>query len=191
MYIRSIIVGILIIGILIGGYFMYNITQTIFKPITAFNNEVAYIYVPSDAKFNDVVAELEPLVNDIESFKTLAKKVGYIDRVKGGKYTIRKGMNSNDIVNVLQGLSDLVTVKLPTFMDHKKRKDIIQLVSNQIEASENDLRKTLFDTLFFKKKGFELVHMHSIYLNHTLTIPWNTSAEEFRTIVLNRHRQQN
>ena len=78
MYLRSIIVGVLIVGILIGGYVMYNITQTIFKPITAFNNELAYVNIPSNAKFTDVVNELDPLVNDIESFKTLAKKLRWI-----------------------------------------------------------------------------------------------------------------
>ena len=162
MYIRSIIVGILIIGILIGGYFMYNITQTIFKPITAFNNEVAYINLPSDAKFNDVIVELEPLVNDIESFKTLAKKVGYIDRVKGGKYVIQKGMNSNDIIKVLIANSTWVDVIVP---ENTTTEELAQNISNQIEATEDELYEILKDSV--------------IVTPGTYKMPWNTSAKEF------------
>ncbi|MBC8756113.1 endolytic transglycosylase MltG [Kordia sp. YSTF-M3] len=185
---KKILIAILIIGVVIGFYIMYSITQTIFKPITAFNNEEAYIYIPSDADFLFVLKEIDPLVTDTEAFKTLAAKTGYT--VKGGKYTIRNGMNSNDIIKVLQGKGEMVTVKLPTFMEHKKFKDIVKLVSDQIEASESDLREKLSDTLYMKKQGYNPMLVPSIYLGHTYTIPWNTSAEEFRTIVFKTYEKR-
>ncbi|MEM6687722.1 MAG: aminodeoxychorismate lyase, partial [Bacteroidota bacterium] len=95
MYIRKILVGILIIGVIVGCFLMYSISQTIFKPITAFNNDEAYLYIPSNSDFEFVKKEIAPLLNDMQAFETLAKKLGYTKRVKGGKYIIRKGMNSN------------------------------------------------------------------------------------------------
>lgn len=181
MYIRKILIGILIIGVLIGFFIMYTITQTIFKPITAFQNEVAYIYIPSDADFKDVTEELWPLLTDIASFVTLAKKKGYIDRVKGGKYSIKKGMNSNDIVKTLLGRSDYVNVVIPK---NNTIENIAQQVAKQIEATETEMKTTLVDTLFLKEKEMSF---SSLYVSGTYRMPWNTSAEEFRKILFDSY----
>jgi len=189
-YIKKILTAILIIGVLIGFYIIYNITQTIFKPITAFNNEEAYIFIPSNADFNDVQQELKPLLIDSEAFTTLAKKKGYIAQVKGGKYTIRKGMNSNDIIKTLQGKSDLVKVTLSVSPELNRINEIAEQVSTQIEASEVDLQTVLTDTLYLKEEGYQLSDLQDIYDATTLTIPWNTSAEEFRTIVFESYKKR-
>lgn len=189
-YIKKILIAILIIGVLIGFYIMYSITQTIFKPITAFNNEEAYIFIPSNADFLFVLNEMDPLVNDTEAFKTLATKTGYTTQVKGGKYTIRKGMNSNDIIKVLQGKSDFVKVTLPASHEFKLIKEIAKDISRQIEASETALQEVLMDSIYPKQKGYKLEDLQYIYDAHTYTIPWNTSAEEFRTIVFKTYEKR-
>ncbi|QHI39352.1 hypothetical protein IMCC3317_47620 [Kordia antarctica] len=190
MYIRKILIGILITGIVIGFFVIYNITQTIFKPITAFNNEEAYIHIPSDADFLFVQKELKPLLTDTESFVTLAKKKGYIENVKGGKYIIRKGMNSNDIVKTLQGKSELVKITLPASHELKMIKEIARDISIQIEASEAEMHEILIDTVYLNEKGYGLKDLQYIYGAHTYTIPWNTSAEEFRSIVYKNYEKR-
>ncbi|MEM6719098.1 MAG: endolytic transglycosylase MltG [Bacteroidota bacterium] len=190
MYIRKILVGILIIGILVGCYIMYNITQTIFKPITAFNNEVAYIYLDSDANFTDVRNEIEPLVNDIISFETLAKKIGYIERVKGGKYTIRKGMNSNDIIQTLLANSTWVAVVIPP---NKTTEELSKIISDQIEAEEDDVYPILKDSTTFKELNIEKSTLGAILEPSTYLMPWNTSAEDFRSriVSITKKRSEN
>jgi len=180
MYIRKIVVGILILGILIGCYIMYDITQTIFKPITAFNNEQAYVNIPSNASFIDVKNEIEPLVTDIESFEMLAEKMGYTDRVKGGKYILLKGMNSNDIVKTLLGNSIWVNVVIPP---NKSAKELSKIISNQIEASEAAVYKVLTDSILFTKSNGEKSTLEAMLAPGTYSMPWNTSAEDFRSKV--------
>ncbi len=189
-YIKKLLTAILIIGVVVGFCIMYTITRTIFAPITAFNNEEAYIYIPSDADFLFVLKEIDPLVVDTEAFKTLATKTGYTKQVKGGKYTIRKGMNSNDIIKVLQGESDFVKITLPASHELKLIKEIAKDISMQIEASETALHEVLTDTIYPKQKGYELSELQNIYDARTLTIPWNTSAEEFRTIVFKTYEKR-
>lgn len=189
-YVKKILIGILIIGVIIGFFIMYSITQTIFKPITAFNNEEAYIYIPSDADFLFVQKELEPLLIDTEAFKTLAKKIGYTAQVKGGKYSIRKGMNSNDIIKTLQGKSEMVKITLPASRELKQIKEIAKGISIQIEALEKEVYEMMIDTLYLKNKGYELTDLQYIYAKNTYTIPWNTSAEQFRTIVYKAYEKR-
>ena len=190
MYIRKILIGILLLGILGGCYFIYNITQTIFKPITAFNNEEAYIYIPSDADFEYVKQELEPLLTDMDAFSTLAKKLGYEKRLKGGKYIIRKGMNSNDIVKTLLGRSEMVKVELPSTKEIIPIRMIAKAISNEIEATEKEMYNVIVDTIYPKEKGYKLVQLQDIYGENTYRIPWNTSAEEFRTIVYKAYEKR-
>ncbi|MFK7749707.1 MAG: endolytic transglycosylase MltG [Kordia sp.] len=190
MYLRKILIGILILGIIGGSYFIYNITQKIFKPITAFNNEEAYIYIPSGADFKYVKNELAPLLTDVDAFSTLAKKLGYKSRIKGGKYIIRKGMNSNDIVKTLLDPSQMITIELPASRELKLIREIAKDISAQIEASENEIYEVMVDTIYPKEKGYKLIELQDIYDENTYRIPWNTSAEEFRTIVFDRYQKK-
>ena len=62
-----------------------------FEPNTAFNNDVAYIYIPTDANYNDVRLQLDPILKDINSFDALAKQKKYTSNkitanVGKGKY---------------------------------------------------------------------------------------------------------
>lgn len=190
-YIKKILTGIILIGVVIGFYMMYTITQTIFKPITAFNNEEAYVYIPSNADFLFVQKEISPLLIEMDAFKTLAKKKGYASKIKGGKYIIRKGMNSNDIIKVLQGKSELIKIVLPASRERKQLKEMAKEISSQIEASETALHEIFVDTLYPKKKGYKLTDLQYIYDANIYRIPWNTSAEEFRAIVYKSYEKRN
>jgi len=189
MYIRKILIGILILGILGGCYIMYNISQTIFKPITAFKNEVAYIYIPSDANFEYVKKDLESLLTDIDAFETLAAKLGYKKRVKGGKYIIRKGMNSNDIVKTLLDKSVLVDVVIP---DTNKSWERAEEISKYIEATKKELSIVLSNSMFLKKLIQEKKLVNGdIYKPGTYKMPWSTTAEAFRDFMIKNSQQQN
>jgi UPF0755 protein len=153
---------------------MYNISQTIFKPITAFNNNEAYLNIPSDADYEYVKNEISPLLNDIEAFETLAKKLGYKKRIKGGRFIIRKGMNSNDIVKTLLGNGVNVKVIIPKSTTVET---IAQQVSNQIEASQGELTTILQDTMFLNNKKLSF---SKLYAPGSYIMPWNTSATQFR-----------
>ncbi len=190
MYIRKIFIGILMLGILGGFYFMYSISQTIFKPITAFNNEEAYIYLPSDADFNDVKKEISPLLNDLVAFSTLAKKLGYEKRVKGGKYTIRKGMNSNDIVKILLGRSEMIKIEIPPVDEQLLTLETAIMIATQIEATETEMYTILTDSVYPISKGYRLSDLPQMYGGNTYFIPWNTSAEAFRDTIYHRFEKR-
>ena len=51
MYIKKILWAIALIGLVVFGLFAYYIYGAMFQPNTNFNNETAYIYVPTNATF--------------------------------------------------------------------------------------------------------------------------------------------
>src|SRR5690606_39423493 len=102
MYIKKILLAVALLGVIIGGIIVYNIYTSIFSPNTAFNNDTADVYIPTNATFDEVKERLTPLLKNMNSFETVAEKKGYISNVKAGKYEIEKGMNNNDIINTLR-----------------------------------------------------------------------------------------
>lgn len=175
-YIKKILIVVALLGLVFCGIKVYGIVQSFSGSNTAFNNEEAYIYIPSKTDANTLKNELLPLIKDEESFKQVAKRLGY-DQVKAGKYTIKKGMSNLDIVRTLQAKSDLVAVVIPS----TNELDVIsKQVSSQIEASESNLNVFINDSIFMSEKELK---SEILYKPGTYQMPWNTSAEEFRDIV--------
>ena len=81
-----------------------------FEPNTAFNNEEAYIYIPTNADYNEVRSQLSPLLINIEKFDALARQKKYVSNIKAGKYIIKKGMTNNDIINSIRSKNLPITV---------------------------------------------------------------------------------
>ncbi len=81
-----------------------------FEPNTAFDNQQAYIYIPTDAQYEDVREQLEPLLKNIDKFDALAARKKYTTNIKPGKFVIDKGMSNNDIINSIR--SNNIPVKV-------------------------------------------------------------------------------
>lgn len=188
-YIKKILIVVALLGLVFCGVKVYGIVQTFSDSNTAFNNDEAYIYIPSKTDANTLKEELFPLINDEESFKQVASRLGY-DQIKAGKYTIKKGMSNLDIVRILKGKSDIVKVELPSTKEIIPIKIIARDVATHIEATETELYNVIVDTIYPISKGYKLTELQHIYDANTYRIPWNTSAEEFRDIVYKSYEKR-
>ena len=121
MYLKKILLFIVIAGLVGGGLFAYKVYNAIFTPNTSFNNDEAFIYIPSDATFEDVKGSLQPLLTDLETFDQIAQRKGYASNIKAGKYGIKKGMNNNEIINTLR--SNNLPIKL-AFNNQERLQDL-------------------------------------------------------------------
>ena len=177
MYIKKILVIISLLGLVVCAVFAYNIYNAIFVPNTAFENNKATVFIGSDATFEDVVADLEPLLKDLETFKTVAHKKKYSSNIKPGKYELKKGMNNNDLVNSLR--VNNLPIKL-SFNNQESLESLAGRVSTQIEADSLSLITIFNDAVFLKDKGFSVKTALGMYIANSYELFWNTSAEEFR-----------
>lgn len=186
MYIKKIILIIVLIGLVVGGSFAYNIYGSIFNPNTAFNNEEATLFIRSSDTFDDVTEALTPLLDDIDSFGEIAHKKGYSTNVKGGKYIIKKGMNNNDIVNILR--SNNIPVKV-AFNNQETLADLAGRISAQIEPDSLTLLNAFSDSEFLRGNEFSSDTQLAMYIPNSYEFFWNTSAEKFRDRMLKEYNR--
>ena len=91
MYIKKILLAVAILGIIGLSIFSYIIYSSIFSPNTSVETEKVSVYVKTGSDYNMVRSQLDTLVEDLPSFDAVAKRKGYLDNVKAGRFVISKG----------------------------------------------------------------------------------------------------
>lgn len=186
MYIKKILLAIVLIGLVVAGILAYNVYSIMFNSNTAFNNDEAYLYIPTNATYADVREQLQPLLKDIESFDVLADKKKYTTNIKAGRYIIKKGMNNNDIINSIR--SNNVPLQL-SFNNQETIEDLAGRISSQIEADSSVLVKVMKDSKFLKENGFSEATGLGMYIPNSYEFFWNTSSEQFRDRMLIEYKR--
>ena len=181
MNLKKVVLAILLVGVLVGAGFSYYIYTTIFGENTAFNNEVAHLYIPTDATFNEVLEEISPLLKNVDSFVTTANKKGYAANVKPGHYTIEKGMNNNEIINSIRSNNIPVTVR---FNNQERLENLAGRIANQLEADSLSLLNSMKDPDFLAANGFSEQTALAMYVPNSYELYWNSSPEQFRDKML-------
>ena len=186
MYIKKIVVATALLGLVIAGFFAYTVYGKFLSPNTAFENEEANIYIPSDASFEEVRADIEPLVKDIVSFEEVAARKGYISNIKAGHYIIKKGSNNNDIVNAIR--SGNIPIKI-SFNNQERLEDLAGRVAAQLEADSTALINAFKEEAFLSQNEFTPETALTMYLPNTYEFYWNTDAETFRDRMLKEYKR--
>ncbi|MAW94636.1 MULTISPECIES: endolytic transglycosylase MltG [unclassified Leeuwenhoekiella] len=186
MYIKKIVAATALIGLVIAGIFAYVVYGKFFSPNTAFNNDEAHVYIPSDANYTDVRAELEPLLKNPVSFDEVAERKGYTNAIKAGHFIIKKGSNNNEIVNSIR--SGNIPVKI-SFNNQERLENLAGRIAVQIEADSLELLKAFKDENFLKEHGLNQQNALTMYLPNTYEFYWNTNAEEFRDRMLQEYQR--
>ncbi|MGG5487401.1 endolytic transglycosylase MltG [Gaetbulibacter jejuensis] len=186
MYIKKILWAIALIGLAVAAYFAYFVYSAMFKPNTSFNNENAYVFIPTGADYNEVRAQLEPLLLDIDAFDALAKQKKYTANIKAGRYEIKKGMSNNDIINSIR--SNNIPIKV-SFNNQETLEKLAGRIANQIEADSLSLIETMTSEAFYEKSGFSKQTALGMYIPNSYEFFWNTSAEEFRDRMLKEYNR--
>ena len=186
MYFKKILLAVVLIGLVIAGYFAYYVYSTMLVPNTAFNNDEAYVYIESSATYKQVRRDLEPLLKNIKSFDALASRKKYTSNIKAGKYRIKKDMTNNDIINSIR--SNNIPVKV-SFNNQNSLEQLAGRIANQLEADSIALIKVFKDTVFSEQNGFTTATRLGMYLPNSYELFWNTSAEDFRNRMLKEYNR--
>ncbi|QXP58211.1 endolytic transglycosylase MltG [Olleya sp. HaHaR_3_96] len=184
MYIKKILLAIALIGIVVAAYFAYFVYGAMFKENTAFNNEEAYIYVPTNASYDQVRAQLVPLLKDIDSFDALAQRKKYTTNIKAGRFAITKNMSNNDIINSIR--SKNIPIKL-SFNNQERIQNLAGRIAQQIEPDSVTLLKAMTDKAFLDTNKFTEQTVLNMYVPNSYEVFWNTSANGFRDKMLKEY----
>ncbi len=185
MYIKKILLAIVIIGLIVAGYFAYFVYGAMFEPNTAFEADTAFVNVSRGSSYEDVREQLKPLLNDMETFDALAKHKKYTNKIKSGRFIIKRGMNNNDIINSIR--VNNVPVKV-TFNNQETIEKLAGRIATQIDADSLSLLEAMKDKAFLEDNGFKPETALGMYLPNSYELFWNSTGEQFRDRMLKEYK---
>ncbi|MGB2128111.1 MAG: endolytic transglycosylase MltG [Flavicella sp.] len=143
------------------------------------------VFIPSNSNFEDVDKLIKPHLKNSAYFVWVARLKKYQKNIKGGKYTFNKGMNTNELVNILRS-GKQSTVKL-TFNNQHRLEELAGRISKQIEADSLSLLKAFKEEEFLQENEFDLETALGMYIPNSYEFYWNTSAYKFRARMLKEY----
>lgn len=145
------------------------------------------IHIPTNATFEDVEAILRPYLKRTKPFKWVAKKKNYLNNIKPGKYQLEKGMNNNELVNLLRSGTQIpVQVR---FNNQDSLEKLAGRVAQQIEPDSLTLLQVMQEETFWLENGFSKETALSMYIPNSYEIYWNTSATAFQKRMLKEYEK--
>jgi len=145
------------------------------------------IYIPTNANFDDVESIVRPFLRRVTGFRWVAKKKKYTKRIKSGKYEVKKGMNNNELVNLLRS-GNQTTVKV-RFNNQDRLEKLAGRIAQQIEPDSVALLQVFKDESFWSEHGFTKENALSMYIPNSYEFYWNTSAAFFQQKMLKEYQK--
>lgn len=181
---KKLILGIIIAIAIIGGSIAYTFYSKIFS---ANINKDIVINISTNSNFETVLNEVSPYLNNINSFEWVAKKKNYPNTIKAGKYRLKKGINNNDLVNLLRS-GKQTPIKL-SFNNQDTLEKLAGRIASQIEPDSISILNTLKDEAFLNHNNFTLETALGMYIPNSYEVYWNTSAKKFRAKMLKEYKK--
>ncbi|MBP9792444.1 MAG: endolytic transglycosylase MltG [Flavobacterium sp.] len=147
-----------------------------FSSNTKFEEDKKYVFIPTGATYEDVLKILSSEVKNIEGFKFVAEKRSYDSNVFPGRFLLKKGMGSFQIVSALRHNEPLNL----SFNNQETIEKLVSRVSSQMEVDSLTLMKSLKDSVFMSQNGFNEETILAMFIPNTYEVKWNLSANDFR-----------
>ena len=177
---RKVIISLLLVLILSVLVIGYNFYKKIYFPNVSFDaNQEQFVYISTGASFTDVVNILneKEMLENTASFEWVAEQMKYKNRIKPGKYRIRKNMSNRDLVAMLRsGVQVPVEV---VFNNIRTKEELASVISGQLEADSAAIIGLLGNDAFLEKYGFTEINGMALFIPNTYEFYWNTSARQF------------
>ncbi len=170
-----IIVGIIFLAIFGVAYYLILKNNIVFPK----NKEKEYLYIPTGAKFEDVIAILEnkKLIKDITAFTLLSKSVGYNNAVLPGRYRLKNNMNNFELVRLLRS-GKQEPVKL-IIKGSQSMQNFLEYVADNLEITLDALNSKLNDAEYLKQYNLTPETATCLIIPNTYELYWNISLENF------------
>lgn len=174
----------IILGLfLIAGFFGFQYYQKIFAPAVT---KDATIFIKSNSQMDDLTNSIKEYVTNADDFSWVSDKKKF-KTPKAGKYLIKKGMNMNELVNLLRS-GNQTPIKV-SFNNQNTIEKLAGRIAEQIEADSISLLNAFTDASFLNKNDFTEKSVLGMFIPNQYQVYWNTSAEKFRDKMLKEYNR--
>jgi UPF0755 protein len=176
------IVAVVVASVLL--VYGFVLIRQIFSANTKFNEDKVYVYVLTGSDYTAVKKLIAPYVEDMQRFEMVAGKMSYAENVKPGRFLLKKGMNSYELVKSMRS-NDPVDL---AFNNQERLENLAGRVGSQIEPDSLSLLTTFKDSVFLKENGFTEENVFVMFIANTYEVYWNITAEKFRDKMIKEYR---
>ena len=161
-----------LLGIVYVGYILF--APNIF-PVS---NEKTFVCIPDSSTFSDVTRILEKNANvfNLSAFRQVSSLLGYGQKIRSGRYEIKKGMNNFQLVRILR--SGRQTPLKLTFNNIRTKQQLAARLSTEIMADSTSILKLLNDPKFLETYNLTPQTSISLFIPNTYEVFWNINAIE-------------
>ena len=170
------IIIVFALAFILAGLKAYQLFQYIFDE--NIKNSASFI-IPRGATFQQVTDSLKKhdVVNNYKAFLWVAKKKEYAENIKAGHYSFTKGMNTNQLVNMLKA-GNQTPVKV-TFNNIRRMEDLAGSIARYLEPDSTSLLQALTDTTAMHGFGFSQETYPGMFIPNTYEFYWTSTAQDF------------
>lgn len=176
---------IAVTGLIVAGIAVVYVYNMAFKPNTTFVQKEVFVYIPSNATYEDAKKAIAPFVKDMDKFNFVATQRKYDTNVKAGKFLIKQNMTSFDMIRALR----LNVPEKVAFNNQESLGKLAQRLSNQLEPDSLAFVKAFTDETFLKDNNFTKENILAMFIPNTYEFYWNTSADKLADKLAKEYRK--
>lgn len=182
------ILGILVLlGIVVGGFFGYRYYDMYFEKNVPSELKTDLVQIPTGSTFEDLVEILknDEIIMDETSFRTAASYMNYTDNIKPGQYKIEPNITSKRLVTILKTFGQTPV----QFVIHNKRtlEQVAGHCGKLLEADSLEFLEAIMDEAFWAEHGYNLETAMSAFIPNTYQIYWNTAPKDVFLRMIQEH----
>lgn len=164
------------IAFILAGARGYQLYRYIFEENVK-SDYVILVTEEDDIKSISEKLETNEVLTNMKAFKWVAKKKKYADFMRPGRYELKKGMTTNELVNMLRsGAQSPVNI---TFNNVRFKEELAGKVSKYIKADSTSILQLFSNEQQITDWGFTEENFRAMFIPNTYEMYWTTSADEF------------
>ncbi len=149
----------------------------IFGPATIFTEKSTFIYIPTEKANRETIEQVfsdGTILRSPSVFNMVAGRLGYWEKVKPGRYEIKKGMNVLDVVRMLRnGKQAPVNLVINKF---RTKEDFARYAGRLLECDSASIMNFFLDNDSLQKFDLDTNTVMTAVVPNTYTMYWNISA---------------
>ncbi len=186
----SIIGGIVLIGLLVAGWFGWDTYQSYFGKNVPDNLASPYVHIPSFSTFEDVVdiLEKENFIINKKTFESVAGRMNYIKNpMRAGRFKIKSGMSNHELIGHLRS-GEQAAVKVVL---HNKRRmeDVAGYLAGVLESDSSDIMDVFINPVFLQQFELKPETAMTAIIPNTYELYWNTHPQKFYERMIKEHKK--
>lgn len=143
------------------------------------NDGTSYLYIDDDDDMDSVSVKLSEIATPtgVTAVRTMARHMGYVDKIRTGRYALEDGMSAMQFFrNLRNGHQEPLKLVMPSV---RTKARLAQELGSLMMFHESDFLEALNDEAVCKKYDLDTATIISMFVPNTYEVYWDTSVEKF------------